>query len=538
MQAINGCDFLTDNFSIRFLNEMTLACGYYQITIGFNGGGRLFIDGNPVPGLNEYWIHDPYETLTATVLLTEGTHQFRYDYREDLFGNRVSFNIEYLRPGTPAVIGNLQVLCSAPYNPATIMQFGAGPVFECYPDPSPSHQWQVSDDEVNWSDIPLATSSSYTPPSNHTFTRYYRRKDTNDMGEELYSNVVSITYDTDGLTTDGSEFGTAPDWIAHVYDGANNFSSNYQGSFIQTMVSDAFDQSFCGGNCIFPIDGCDFLTETFSIRFRTQIDLVAGQYTFTIGSQGAARLTISGGELVSPLLVVDDYTPHGGYRTQSNGSPIELEGGTYFLELDYSVNFSGTRVSFSYTFTPLPVTWYYFNGYYADGQSFLQWNTASEINNEGFEVQHSTNGVHFASIGWVEGHGTTNVANEYHFVHENPVQGWNYYRLKQVDFDGKFEYSRLIPVFADNLPRVEIYPNPLKDNRLFLSRINTDQPVQVIVTNMLGQDPFELAQDPIELAQDPMMPTCFLIPRRLAPGLYHVRIRMGEAVHTRKLIIE
>lgn len=527
-QAITGCDVEMEHLVIRYKNEITIdECGYYQITIGFNDGGRLFIDGAQVIG--EWWFHGFYTELTTRVMLTAGTHQFIYDYLEGADGNRVSFNMEFLGPGDPANIGNNQVLCSPPYDPANMIQFGA-PTFICNPDPTPAYQWQISADQVNWSDIPSANGVSYDPPAGHAYTRYYRRKDTNDVGEVIYSNVITISYNTDEATTDGTEYGVAPNWIAHVYDGSDNFSA-YQGSFIQPMIADAFDQSFCGPNCVFPIDGCDIVTQTFTVRFRTQIDLVAGDYTFTIGSAGAARLIISGGELASPVLAVNDYTPHYPYRTTSNATPVTLLGGTYFLDLEFYEDFGENRVSFSYTFSPLPVTWHYFNGYYADGRTFLEWHTASEVDNQGFEVEHSTNGTHFANIGWVEGHGTTTEPHEYEFVHNQPVLGWNYYRLKQIDFDGGYEYSRLIPVFADDLPGVEIYPNPLKTDRLFLSRINTDQPVQVTLTNMLGQDPFELTQDPL-------MPTCFVIPHRLAPGLYHVRIRMGDAVHTRKLIIE
>jgi hypothetical protein len=528
-QAINGCDVEMEDLVIRYKNEMTLECGNYRITIGFNDGGRLSIDGVPVIG--EWWFHGTYTELTTEVFLEAGTHQFVYDYLEGADGNRVSFNIEYLNAGTPALIGNNRVLCSPPYDPLPLTQF-APPTFACTADASPDYQWQISTDQVNWSDIPLANGISYDPPAGHTYTRYYRRKDTNDVGEELFSNVVTIAYNSDAATTDGSEFGVAPNWIAHVYDGFDNYS-NYQGSFVQTMVADAFDQSFCGPDCIFPIDGCDIVTNTFTVQFQTQIDLVAGEYTFTIGSAGAARLTISGGELASPVVVVDDYSLHYPYGTVSNGTPLELQGGTYSLVLDYTEEFADNRVSFSYTFAPLPVTWYYFNGYYADGRSFLEWRTASEIDNQGFGVEHSINGTHFANIGWVDGHGNSTEPHEYKFVHDHPALGWNYYRLKQVDYDGKFEYSRLIPVFADDLPGVEIFPNPLNPNqdRLFLSRVNTDQPIQVMLTSMIGQEPFELKRDP-------MMPSCFVVPERLAPGLYHVRIQMGDAVHTRKLVIE
>lgn len=524
MQSITGCDVLTDDFVIRYKNEMTLECGKYHIIIGFNDGGRLSIDGSQVVG--EWYMHGTYTTLETTQVLTAGTHQFIYDYLEGTAGNRVSFSIEYLGAGTPAVIDQDQVLCSAPYDPIPLTQFVA-PDFECSGDTSPDYQWQISMDGTNWSDIPLATAVSYDPPSGHTFTAQYRRKDTDDLGNELFSNAVTIVYNTDDPPFTGDEYGMAPEWIGHVYYGANNFTTDYLGSFIQPTTM--FDQSFCGPNCIFELDGCDVLTTTFSVRFRTQIDLPAGSYTFTVDSEEAARLTIEGEEIAAPMMVIDDFTPHA-YGSPVSSVPIELQGGTYFLVLDFYDAFSGNRVSFSYTFAPLPVTWHYFNGYYADGQAFVEWHTASEINNEGFEVEHSTDGTHFVKIGWVAGHGTTNVANQYQFIHDHPDQGWNYYRLKQIDYDGKFEYSRLIPVFADDLPRVEIYPNPFRDH-IYLSRINTDENIQVTLTNALGQDP-------IVLLQDPMQPARFNLPRRLEPGVYHARVQLGNVIHTRKVIIE
>jgi hypothetical protein len=497
---------------------MTLECGYYHITIGFNDGGRLFVDGVSV--LSEYWIHGTYSTLEATVFLTAGTHTFRYEYREDLFGNRVSFDMEFVGAGPPAVIQRDQVLCSGADDPDAITE-SIPPDFECSGDLTPEYQWQISSDGTIWSDIPFATSISYNPPAGHTFTRYYRRKDRDDPGNELFSNTITIVYNTDSPPYTGTEDGIAPDWIGHVYDGPDNFS-NYQGSFIETMVGNAFDESFCGPECIFPIDGCDIVTTTFTVQFKTQITLPAGSYTFTIGSDAAARLFLDG------LVIIDDYTNHG-YQTASS-TPIDLTDGTYELILDYYEGTGANRVNFSYTSTPLPVTWYYFNGYYADGKAFVEWRTASEINNSGFEVERSHDGTTFTKIGWVEGHGTTNEEQYYLFSDGQPQQGWNYYRLKQIDHDGKFEYSRLIPVYVDDLQQVEIYPNPFRDH-LFLSRVNTDQLVEVTLTNILAQRSWTLRQDP-------MQPARFVLPGRLEPGLYSARIRFGDVIHMRKVIIE
>src|SRR5690606_2482278 len=212
-------------------------------------------------------------------------------------------------------------------------------------------------------------------------------------------------YSDDDRPLSGSEFGTAPEWIGHVYDGINNYS-DYQGSYIITMDGNGFDETFCNPDeCVFEIDGCDIYTNSFTVQYRTRINLPPGSYTFTIGSDAQARLWVDGN------LVVDDYTPSHTYREVSNTVPLDLTGGTYELILDYSEGFFENRVSFSYTSVPLPVTWSYFNGYYAGVQSFLEWHTASEINNEGFMIEHSADGTNFVKIDLLEGNGNTTMAH-------------------------------------------------------------------------------------------------------------------------------
>lgn len=90
----------------------------------------------------------------------------------------------------------------------------------------------------------------------------------------------------------------------------------------------------------------------------------------------------------------------------------------------------------------------------------ISWTTLSEINNDYFEVQHSTDGVNFDLIGMVAGNGNTNQENNYTFVHKSPTQHLDYYRLKQVDYDGNYEYSPIVSLFRKSNIDVNIYPNP------------------------------------------------------------------------------
>ncbi|MDD3859912.1 MAG: choice-of-anchor D domain-containing protein, partial [Bacteroidales bacterium] len=94
----------------------------------------------------------------------------------------------------------------------------------------------------------------------------------------------------------------------------------------------------------------------------------------------------------------------------------------------------------------------------------LLWSTASEINNDYFEVQKSYNASDWESIDIVKGAGNSNNILEYSFKDEKQIQT-SYYRLKQVDFDGNFEYSPVITskCFAESNPEIYIYPNPVSD---------------------------------------------------------------------------
>lgn len=123
-----------------------------------------------------------------------------------------------------------------------------------------------------------------------------------------------------------------------------------------------------------------------------------------------------------------------------------------------------------------------------DGSVEIKWNTASENNNSFIAVERSSNGATFQEIGRVAGNGTTAEANNYSFTDHTPLAGANYYRLKQVDFDGSFEYSPVRVVFfqASNGTFL-VYPTMANDYiTVRLPEPNT-KPAQVRIVNTLGQ---------------------------------------------------
>ena len=90
---------------------------------------------------------------------------------------------------------------------------------------------------------------------------------------------------------------------------------------------------------------------------------------------------------------------------------------------------------------PLPITLLEFTARAYSKQSMLNWITATEINNNRFEIERSSDAITFTRIGQVPGAVNSNIHLSYQFIDNNPFMGNNYYRLKQVDIDGKFSYS-------------------------------------------------------------------------------------------------
>ncbi|WAC13810.1 sialate O-acetylesterase [Dyadobacter pollutisoli] len=128
----------------------------------------------------------------------------------------------------------------------------------------------------------------------------------------------------------------------------------------------------------------------------------------------------------------------------------------------------------------LPVTWQYFNAHSTEnGRSMLQWATASEYNASHFEVERSTNAVNYAPVKTVQAVGDSKAINEYTYLDEFLVPGTYYYRLKEVDRDGKFDYSRIVSVKLTADVTAKAYPNPVT-NKLTLESAGALRLVEVI----------------------------------------------------------
>lgn len=140
--------------------------------------------------------------------------------------------------------------------------------------------------------------------------------------------------------------------------------------------------------------------------------------------------------------------------------------------------------------TPVPVVLIYFNAEKAgENASLLTWATASEINNSHFEVLRSTDAITWEKIGEVAGHGTTQQKQLYSFIDNKPQQT-NFYRLKQIDFDGKFELTVIRQVnFDHSAVKVFTYPNPAQNELNVNISFNQPQGIATLtITDLHGRE--------------------------------------------------
>lgn len=112
----------------------------------------------------------------------------------------------------------------------------------------------------------------------------------------------------------------------------------------------------------------------------------------------------------------------------------------------------------------LPVTWLYVRGELRSGDGIIDWATASEENTDRFVVEHSRDGTVYTEVGTVAAAGNSSSVRSYKYTHSKPEPGMHYYRIRQVDIDGKFSYSKVITLLnRDQMREAVIAPNPVSD---------------------------------------------------------------------------
>lgn len=181
--------------------------------------------------------------------------------------------------------------------------------------------------------------------------------------------------------------------------------------------------------------------------------------------------------------------------------------------------------------TPLPIELLSFTGEAIEETNVLNWTTTSEINNDYFIVEASVDAENFKSIGIVAGAGNSNEVLNYQFIDNNPIAKTMYYRLKQVDFDGKWENSEIVAIERNSLGTIDIFPNPV-NNLLHINFNNNENVVhKILITNILG----EVISEINTLGKSKLTLDVF---ENLSGGVYFIKImnKSNNLITTEKVI--
>lgn len=291
------------------------------------------------------------------------------------------------------------------------------------------------------------------------------------------------------------------------------------------------------------------VSDVFTVNVKTTFDNPVPSPTTTVNRQWTISEAVAGGSIATVRLSWVAADQPTGFNPANPVFILRYNGTTWE---SYPATISGTGANNDpyiatstlpiVAFSPfavsntsaLPLSLLSFNAAYADQKVNLTWRTTSEINVSRFEVETSANGTDFNSVGTVAAR-NTGATNNYTFLHATRLSGTAFYRLKMIDKDGTYTYSRVAKLNAVNKADFTIAPNPVKGNAVNLQFESLLKGTySVTVFNNVGQQVFTKA-----LSHDGGSATYQLqLPASVKAGIYNLQLRSGENVINKKVVVE
>lgn len=181
---------------------------------------------------------------------------------------------------------------------------------------------------------------------------------------------------------------------------------------------------------------------------------------------------------------------------------------------------------------PLPVNLVLFEANQEDAGIKLHWKTATELNNQGFYVQRSVDGLVFATIGFVEGVGTSQQGQHYSYFDQQVTSERLYYRLQQMDYNGQYVYSKVITIQSVLNASFILYPNPVKTKTTLVWNTTVAKGTIVTLLSATGQIVLN-EQLPEKQLKEYLLPL-----DNWGPGLYFLTLQQGGNILYRTKVIK
>ncbi len=325
-------------------------------------------------------------------------------------------------------------------------------------------------------------------------------------------NLLSGTF---GTSTVGEQFVIGASLLSYT-GSTNSISGNVTDSGTPANISGVSIDLYYDLDADGVLDAEDI---TAGVVASTTTD-GSGNYSFTglasddylvVETQPAAYTNISDGDTspdgsgdVSNLSTTDDIIPVSVCGNEADADNNFIE----FLSI-------------------LPVKLLSFSGNSENENVLLKWSTASELNNSHFEIERSLNNLHFKSVGKVSGNGNSNEVINYTFLDRNVPSGKLYYRLKQIDFNGHYEYSDVISVLNSRSSRVNTYFDSVNKVLNVSGSSNSDRVIRILtIDGRLLNTITRKSESESRIPLDGFM-----------PGIYIVHVMSEGLSNTEKIIV-
>jgi PKD repeat protein len=346
-----------------------------------------------------------------------------------------------------------------------------------------------------------------------------------------------------------------PTSVLNLYDKVIWIGNNYGGDLAYYNPTQVLEYVQAGGNFLLATRLASNFFDT-QLRSYFGISAVTGDQTITnlvaldnnlvnMTSVGANSLVhlVSLAPTSEATLIFDDLvsnTFYAGFRIN------KLNEGNFIFIAGRPYRFNTTESFANYDFiienwmnsVPVPVELTSFSAKASSGKVQLNWTTATEINNSGFEIERSYDGNSFFTVGFVRGHGTTTEPKSYSFSEDiqfNATQSI-YYRLKQVDYNGTVDYSDVVSVVNDipiEYALAQNYPNPFNPSTIIAYSIPQKSNVSLKIYDIVGKEIITLVDEQKEAGLYEVKYDA----SKLSSGVYIYSIQAGDFLENRKMIL-
>jgi hypothetical protein len=278
---------------------------------------------------------------------------------------------------------------------------------------------------------------------------------------------------------------------------------------------------------------CVTSTSTYNITFNV------GSCVFSPPNAGSQMSILTGSPSTGFTNIGNSTNPTASNTSWTSSNFTLNAGQCVYLVVD---GFAGDACSYSYNLNVvsggcvvLPVTLTSFTSDCENGIPLLKWTTESEQNSDYFQIERSRDGIYWTEVSKVQAMGNSNTTKNYQF-YDMILGGYfeGYYRLKQVDFDGKFEYFDPIYVFCEkykSVSNVEVFPNPTNKNLHIGVRNSISDDGNIIIMDLSGKI---VHQENIELNNGYNLVNLDI--ENLSKGVYVIKILSTDIKHIEKII--